>query len=83
MEKNHFVVKVTGPGTLSVKVGEKLKELGVKQLAYKPHCWHVETEYSKEELIPELLKKGYSQKEITLAFEGQNSFENFRFCDLF
>jgi len=33
-------------------------------------------EYSKEELIPELLKKGYSQKEITLAFEGQNNFQD-------
>jgi len=66
MEKNHFVVKVTGPGTLSVKVGEKLKELGVKQLAYKPHCWHVETEYSKEELLESINQVAADEAQVEI-----------------
>ena len=66
MKYNHFTVKVTGPGRVSVKVGEKLKDLGVKQLDYKPHCWDVETEYSKDELHVNLMKIAADQAKIEI-----------------
>lgn len=61
MKKNQYSIKVIGPGSVSLKVGEKLKDLGVKQLDYKPHCWRVETEFTKEELL-ESLKRIISDK---------------------
>lgn len=54
MKHNRFIVRVGGPGSISVMVGEKLKDLGAKTLAYKLRCWHVETDYSKEDLLENL-----------------------------
>jgi len=67
MKNNHFTIKVIGLGSVSVEVGEKLKDLGVKQLDYKPHRWDVETEYSKEDLLESL--KGVAADKAKVEIE--------------
>jgi len=66
MEYNRFIIKVTAPGSVSVLVGEKLKDLGVKRLNYIPHRWEVETEYSKEELLENLRRVTVDKAQIEI-----------------
>ena len=64
--KKQYRIKVSGLGSVSVRIGEKLKDLDVKRLDYKPHCWVVETEYTKEELFANLKRVASDKAKITV-----------------
>lgn len=66
MKKYQYIVKASGLGSVSLKIGEKLKDLDVKQLEYKPHYWRVETEFTKEELLESLRRIISDKAKVTI-----------------